>query len=139
MDVAKLLRGRSESKLARRAPETNRSALELVCYVRDLEEIFVADIKFMLDRDDPSLVDAPPIEQWTEERQYRSQHVGDAWNTLSRRRDELLELLRTLDETRWQRIGVHPERGRLTIDDVVSLIAWHDEDYVERLRRTLDG
>ncbi len=30
-------------------------------------------------------------------------------------------------------------RGRRTIDDFLSVMAWHDENHLEQLRRALDG
>jgi hypothetical protein len=34
---------------------------------------------------------------------------------------------RALSPKQWQRGGIHPMRGRMTVDDFVAVIAWHDD------------
>jgi hypothetical protein len=48
-------------------------------------------------------------------------------------------LLRTLTPVELQRGGVHAVRGRMTIDDFVTLMAWHDDNHLDQLKRALDG
>ena len=67
------------------------------------------------------------------------QHAGAAWDAFGRRRDETLALLRTLAPEQWQRSGHHPRMGRMTIDYLLSLMAWHDDNHVDQLRRALKG
>ncbi|MBI4013418.1 MAG: DinB family protein, partial [Candidatus Rokubacteria bacterium] len=38
-----------------------------------------------------------------------------------------------------QRGGVHPTRGRMSVGDFVTLMAWHDENHLDQLRRALRG
>jgi hypothetical protein len=45
----------------------------------------------------------------------------------------------TLTPADWQRGGEHPARGRLTIDMLVALMAWHDDNHLEQLTRALEG
>ena len=138
-EVAKLLRGRSESKLTRRPAEGAWSAAEVVCHFRDAEEHLSGWMKQALSMDEPPLLQTGTADRWAEERQYHRQHAGDAWNAFSRRRDETLELLQHLDDASWERAGVHPRIGRVTIDDFLSLIVWHDENHLDQIRRALDG
>ena len=35
--------------------------------------------------------------------------------------------------------GIHPVRSRITIDGFLSLMAWHDDNHLDQLRRALDG
>jgi hypothetical protein len=44
-----------------------------------------------------------------------------------------------LTPAQWQRGGVHPTRGRMTVEDFVTMIAWHDDNHLDQLRRALDG
>jgi hypothetical protein len=138
-ELAKLLRGRSESKLTRRPAETSWSAAEVVCHVRDAEEHLSGWIRQILSLDEPPLLQTGTADRWADERQYHRQHAGEAWNAFSRRRDETLELLQALEPAQWQRGGRHARLGRLTVDDVVSLIAWHDDNHLDQARRALEG
>lgn len=39
-------------------------------------------------------------------------------------------LLEGLAESDWRRIGVHPERGEMTIDDLAALYSVHGDKHV---------
>ena len=39
----------------------------------------------------------------------------------------------------WRRGGMHPQRGRLTVEDFVTELAWHDDNHLDQLRRALAG
>jgi hypothetical protein len=45
----------------------------------------------------------------------------------------------TLSPVDWQRSGHHPARGRLSIDLLVALMAWHDDNHLDQLTRALEG
>jgi hypothetical protein len=52
---------------------------------------------------------------------------------------ESLALLRALTHAQWRRGGVHATRGRITIDDFVTVMAGHDDNHLDQLRRALEG
>jgi len=52
---------------------------------------------------------------------------------------ESLAFLRHLRPADWDRAGVHPTRGRLTMRDFVGLMAEHDANHLDQLKRALDG
>jgi DinB superfamily len=56
-----------------------------------------------------------------------------------RRREESLAFLRTLTAEQWKRGGTHATRGRLTIDDFVTVMAGHDDNHLAQLKRALEG
>jgi hypothetical protein len=94
-DLAAAIRGQSEAALVRQPDAKNWAAKEVICHLRDTEELF--------------------------------------------RREETLAHLRGLSPEQWQRGGVHPRRGRITVGDFVTDIAWHDDNHLDQLRRALDG
>jgi len=55
------------------------------------------------------------------------------------RRDETLKFLRGLKPEQWQRGGIHATRGKMTVKDFVELMAWHDDNHLDQLKRALDG
>ena len=138
-ELAKLLRGRSESKLMRRPDEQNWSAAEIVCHLRDAEEHLSGWMQHVVVMDEPPLVQTSTADRWAEERQYARQHAGEAWNAFSRRRDETLAMLEGLEETQWSRGGHTRRLGRVTLDDLVSLLAWHDDNHLDQIKRALEG
>jgi hypothetical protein len=73
------------------------------------------------------------------DRQYLRNDAAEAAAAFRKRRDESLTLLRKLDSDQWTRGAIHPVRGRFTIDDIVSLMAAHDDNHLDQLKRALEG
>jgi hypothetical protein len=138
-DLARLVRGQTDATLSRRPAPAAWSAKEVVCHLRDAEEHLSGWIRTILANDDPELVETATADQWAEERQYARDHAGAAWQAFSQRRDETLDLLRSLDAAAWRRAGRHAGRGRLSVDALVALIAWHDDNHLDQVARALDG
>jgi hypothetical protein len=92
----------------------------------------------MLEVDEPAYSGGEP-DRWAEDRQYLRNDAGEALAAFRRRRAESLAFLRHLRPADWDRRGVHPTRGRLTMRDFVGLMAGHDDDHLDQLTRALDG
>ena len=138
-DLARLVRGETDATLSRRPAPDAWSAKEVVCHFRDAEEHLSNWIRTILANDDPVLVETSTADRWADERQYARHHAGAAWQAFSQRRDETLELLHRLDATAWGRAGRHARRRRLTVDDLVALMAWHDDNHLDQTKRALAG
>ena len=138
-ELALLMRGQSDAALSRRPAPDAWSAKEVVCHLRDAEEHLSRWVALILAVDDPVLVAAGTAARWAVDRQYARHHAGGAWDAFGRRRDETLALFRGLAPAQWQRSGHHDRRGRMTVDHLLSLMAWHDDNHLDQLRRALDG
>ena len=138
-DLARLVRGQTDTTLSRRPAPEAWSAKEVVCHLRDAEEHLSGWIRAILASDDPELIETATADRWAEDRQYARDHAGAAWQAFSQGRDETLDLLRGLDATAWRRAGRHARRGPLTVDALVALIAWHDDNHLDQVARALDG
>ena len=90
-------------------------------------------------------MDEPPFprsnpDRWANERQYIRHDATDAVGAFRRLRADMLALFHSLAEPAWARGGVHLDsRGRRTLDEFLSLMAWHDDNHVDQLVRALDG
>jgi len=71
--------------------------------------------------------------------QYLRNDTAEALAAFRRLREEMLALLRSLTAAQWQRYGVHPRRGRVTMDWWVAMLAFHDDDHLDQLKRALRG
>jgi uncharacterized damage-inducible protein DinB len=138
-DLAAAIAGADDAALSRRPSAHAWSAKEIVCHVRDTEEPFLAFFQAMLDRDEPRYDDGGAPERWVDDRQYRRNDTAEALKTFRRRRDESLAFLRHLAPAQWERRGIHPVRGPLTLARFVGLMAAHDADHLDQLRRALAG
>lgn len=137
-DLAAAIAGQPESVLARRPDAKNWAAKEVVCHLRDAEELFMDRFQTIAAVDEPRLFPPTP-DRWAEERQYLRNDAAEALGHFRQRREESLAYLRGLSPEGWQRGGVHPVRGRLTVGDFVTLMAWHDDNHLKQLERALRG
>ena len=157
-EVAAAINGQSDAWLSRRPAPASWAAKEVVCHLRDIEELFLIRFRTMLALDEPTFLvlgemppdraawgivegDALPLDpdRWAEERQYLRNDTGQALEALRHRRQETLALLERLAPEQWQRGSVHITLGRMTFADWVALIAAHDDKHLAQLRRALAG
>ena len=156
--LAAALQDRASDALLRRPAERAWSATEIVCHLRDVEELFQLRFHTIVALDDPVILVlgadgeqlAPwhigrgighPLDpdRWAEDRQYRRHDPSAALAAFRRRREEVLTLLRSLTEAQWMRRGVHLRNGALSLGAWVARLAAHDDNHVDQLRRALDG
>ena len=138
-ELAAAVKGVSVPALMRRPAPKSWAATEVICHLRDNEEWFLERMKLVMTMELPRFVATNP-DRWAEERQYLTNDAAVALAAFTRRRGETLAFLKTLERDDWQRAGVHVDsRGRRTIDEFLSVMAWHDDNHLDQLRRALDG
>jgi uncharacterized damage-inducible protein DinB len=137
-ELAAAIRGKDDAAVSKRPDGKNWSAKEVICHLRDAEEAFMARFTIIMAMDDPTLV-AVDTDRLAQERQYLRNDVTEALAAFRKRREETLAFLRGLRGDQWKRSATHAARGRMTVDDLLSLIAWHDDNHLDQLERALDG
>ena len=138
-ELVAAIAGRSDDALSQRPDGTNWAAKEVLCHLRDNEESFLDRLRMIVAMDEPRFPRSNP-NRWAEERQYPRNDAAEALHAFGRRREETLALLSSLGPREWERGGIHLDsRGRRTIDQFVSVIAWHDDNHLDQLRRALEG
>jgi hypothetical protein len=126
--------------ILRRRPAVQAWApIEVVCHLRDLEESFQDRLTLILTDREPHFPTTNPA-RWARERQYLRQDLWPAVDAFSRRREATLALFGDVESTAWERAGYQVDsRGRRTVDDFLSVMAWHDENHLAQLTRALAG
>ena len=138
-ELSAAIKGQAESVLARRPDTKNWAAKEIICHLRDTEEAFNSRFELIVAMDtDPKLVGSS-ADRMAEERQYLRNDAVEAIGAFRRRREENIDYLRKLTLAQWDKGGTHPVRGRMTIDTFLTLMAWHDDNHLDQLKRALDG
>jgi uncharacterized damage-inducible protein DinB len=137
-ELAAAIRGKDDAAVSKRPDGKNWSAKEVICHLRDAEEAFMARFDIIMAMDDPKLMGAS-ADRWAQERQYLRNDVTEALAAFRKRREETLAFLRGLKGDQWKRAGIHATRGRMSVDDLLSFIAWHDDNHLDQLKRALDG
>lgn len=157
-ELAAAIAARDTDALGRRPDPRSWSATEIVCHLRDIEELCILRFHTMLATDDPAVfvVGAPPKdperwgiggevpfpldpERWTDDRQYSRQDAHEALGAFRRRRKETLTLLGRLSPEQWKRGSIHPAHGRVTFEEWTAGMAGHDDNHMNQLKRALDG
>ena len=148
--------GREPAVISRRPEPKSWSATEILCHLRDVEELFQTRFHTILALDEPVIIvlgaDAQqlapwrfvgnhPLDpaEWAEDRQYARHDPRDALSAFERRRAEVVTLLRGLSDGEWQRAGIHLGRGRQALTHWVASLAAHDDNHLAQLDRALEG
>jgi len=95
-ELAAAIHDRSDAVLSRRPDPKNWAAKEVVCHLRDTEEVFFVRFHAIVENNEPKMY------------------------------------------FQRQRAGIRGDR-RITIDEFVSVMAWHDDNHLDQLKRALEG
>ena len=134
------------------------SALEIICHLRDVEELFQVRFLTILAVENPQIFVLgasndelkpwrvgqgirhplnPDI--WVEERQYARNNVYEALEAFAKRRGEAIGLLESLSTQEWQRVGIHLHKGALSLGEWATSLAAHDIKHLAQLKNALAG
>ena len=157
-EIAVAIETCTDVTLGRRPAPTSWSATEIICHLRDVEELFLTRFQTFLAMDEPKILSfgarpedlaewgiggdvGNPLDpdRWAEDRQYARCDGRQALAAFRRRRAEVLAFLRALSDRQWRRGGIHPTRGRMTMSDYASALAGHDDNHFDQLKRALGG
>ena len=157
-DIDAAIKGYNDEVLSRRPDQHNWSGKEVICHLRDIEEVFVLRFYMMLGTDDPMFLvlgEFPPDRErwglrpeddmplnpmrWAEERQYLKNDATLALQSFTRRRTELLTFLKRLSPEQLMRGSLHVTLGPMTFHDWLAVIAAHDDTHLAQLQRALDA
>jgi uncharacterized protein with NAD-binding domain and iron-sulfur cluster len=137
-ELAAAIKGQSAAALAKRPDAKSWAAVEVICHLRDVEEAFGGRFQMFLAMDDVKLLPVD-VDRWAVDRQYARCDAGEAIDAFGRRRAENVQTFRALKPEEWKRGGTHPQRGRMTFEDFVTLLCWHDDNHLDQLGRAIDG
>jgi hypothetical protein len=128
--------GWSEAQIHGTPAESEWSAADILAHVRASDDIMAYRVYAMLARDVPPLP-AYDERRWAEVGGYSQMHFRVSLDTFTKRRAELVALLRRIAPEDWERVGTHEARGPLTLREVVTGLVEHEEEHagqIEKLR-----
>lgn len=111
--------------------------LEIICHVRDYQEIFYGRLKRILEEDNPTfkVYDEVAREAMITERDYANQNLKTVFEDYCKTRENLISFLSELEEKQWQRVGIHPMLGEVDISVPIFHTILHDADHSEQIAR----
>jgi uncharacterized damage-inducible protein DinB len=112
-----------EQALARPVPG-KWSTLEVVCHLSDFDPIYADRMKRVIAEDRPQLLGADET-RFAAALAYHQRDLEEELGLIERTRSQMARILRTLPDEALRRVGLHNERGPLTLEDLLSGVAKH--------------
>lgn len=125
-----------ERALAARDGDDGWNIVEILCHLRDFEQIFFDRAQQMVNEDNPILV-PHDHEALAIEKAYAKQDLNDVFETLCATRSQFVAWLKARDEADWAKTGVHPEAGPYSVLEQALQVGYHDIDHLQQIARTL--
>ena len=132
-----LLRGISDVQArSAKGGDENWSVIEVLCHLRDAEEIGLGRMQAMRDQDDPS------VPGWDQnalalEKKYAEADLAPALAAFAETRAAYVAALKGLTPEQWERTARHNETGDITIFTHALHRAYHDAIHCAQIARQL--
>jgi len=135
-ELGRAVAGHPDEALSRPGRDGGWGVVEILSHLRDWEEIFLARVRAVLAEDRPALP-AYDDELWAVERDYRAQDPRQAYEQFRALRAELVEVLRDLPPTAWERVGEHSAAGPVSLRWLAAQIHEHDCLHLDQIQDVL--
>jgi hypothetical protein len=130
----KLLRqavaGMSREQLLARPVAGKMSTLEVVCHVVDFDPVYADRMKRALALDRPPLLGADET-LFLKSLAYHDRDAEEELAILELTRSQMARILRAQPAGALQRVGVHNERGEMTVEKMLTTITGHVPHHVK--------
>ena len=121
------------------------SVVEIVCHVRDYQEIFFERIRMMAEAQDDeqrpaiNMIDEKVRQAMVLERDYAHQNLQAVYADFLKTRAALTDYVLKLQPEQWGRVGIHPMYGEVDVATEVFHAVSHDVDHAEQIGRVLSA
>ena len=121
----------SDDQLRRQTPD-DWSILEVCCHLRDSAQEEGLRVRRLVEEESPTL---EPYDQeaWAIERNYRGDDFGRVRTAVRAFFGGLAYQLEGLSDEQWERGGLHPERGPVTVRSRAEAEAEHAREHVAQI------
>jgi hypothetical protein len=127
--------GQDDARRATDGPD-GWSVVEVVCHLRDLEEVYLARLEQMLAGGTPTFARFAPNEV-AREHEYATQDLRAAHADFREERRRFVARLEALAPAGWAASGVHPVYGEQTVERLAFQVLTHDLDHLDQIARCL--
>ncbi|MCY2961537.1 MAG: DinB family protein [Planctomycetota bacterium] len=134
--LRKLLKGAKPKELSWKADPATWSVHEVIGHLADNEFVFGSRVRFIAAEDRP-LLPAYDEKRFLANLGIDRSSLEDLFDVWVAARAANVHLLDRLPENAWSRIGVHSERGELSLMQIVVGGAGHDRVHEEQIERTI--
>jgi uncharacterized damage-inducible protein DinB len=128
--LRKAVAGMSREQVQARPVAGKWSTLEVVCHLADFDPIMADRMKRIIAEDKPQLLGADE-KHFAAALAYHHRDLEEELTIIEKTRSQLTRILRTLPAEALQRVGVHSERGPLTLERMIGLATNHIPHHVK--------
>jgi len=124
----------SNDRLQRRPSSDRWSVAEIVMHLAEAELVISYRVRIILEKN------GVPIQAFDQDvwaRRYRDAQIKPALDMHRGLRQANLALYRSLSPEQWEQYGMHSERGKETIRQIVTLAAGHDLNHLKQVEEIL--
>ena len=113
------------------------SVSEIVAHLADSELVAGFRYRAIAGADDGVPIAAYDQDRWAQASNYRVVPLEASLRSFLALREMNLRFLQSLPEHAWNKFGMHSERGRERLRDLVQLVAGHDLNHLGQVRKIL--
>jgi hypothetical protein len=122
--------GMSREQLLARPVAGKWSTLEVVCHLADFDPILADRMKRIIAEDRPALLGADE-NRFAAALAYHERDVEEELSIIENTRRQMGRILRKLPDEALARVGVHNERGELTLERMLTICTNHIPHHVK--------
>lgn len=106
------------------------STLEVLCHLADMECVFAERMRRVITEDRPPL---PNADENVYQRMlaYNERFADEELEVIKAVRQQMSRILAVQDKEIWKRVGLHPEAGELSLEDLVRKCVAHMAHHVK--------
>lgn len=133
------VKGMTAEQLKARPVAGKMSTLEVVCHLVDFDPVYVERMKRAIALDNPTLLGADENE-FAKKLCYHDRDVEEELQVLEFTRKSMARVLKAMPLETWDRVGMHNERGPMTVEKMVNTITNHIPHhlkFIEEKRKAL--
>jgi DinB superfamily len=130
-----LVEGASQEIVSVRPAPGKWSVAEIVAHLADAELVSGFRYRAIAGADDGVPIAAYDQDRWAHAGNYRAVPLEASLKSFLALREMNLRFLKSLPEPAWNKFGMHSERGRERLRDLVQLVAGHDLNHLAQIRK----
>jgi DinB superfamily len=134
--LAQLVERAPEGMLRQRPAPSKWSVVAILAHLAEVESASTWRYRQMIENNGGPL-SAFNQDEWARLGDYESWSAQEALELFRLLREANLRMFARLTAEEWQRFGMHVERGRLTVRDLMTQMAGHDLNHVEQIEHIL--
>ena len=137
-DFEKVVRSIGANDLSRIAKEGEWSAAYVIHHMADADMHFATRFLHILTVDKPAIV---PFDEYgyPDRLKYAARDAHDSLASIIGLHKVVANILKLVADADWKRVGIHSEKGEVTLAEVLTLASNHTHSHVEQLQEIISS